>query len=55
MTDSYQTGTMRIMDGIETRKPQIHFPRRFSLFLKLLTLPPSRLYIRLCEKIVTQP
>jgi hypothetical protein len=55
MTASYQTGTMRIMDGIETKKPEIHFPGRFSLLLKLLTLFPSRLHIRLCGKIVTQP
>ena len=45
----------RIVDGIETKKPEIHFPRRLSLLFKLLTLLPSRLYIRLCAKMVTQP
>ncbi|MEP7151007.1 MAG: SDR family NAD(P)-dependent oxidoreductase [Nitrospira sp.] len=45
----------RIVDGIETKKPEIHFPRRLSLLFKLLTLVPSRLYIRLCAKMVTQP
>lgn len=45
----------RIVDGIEAKKPEIHFPKRFSLLFKFLTLLPSRLYIRLCAKMVTQP
>ena len=45
----------RIVDGIEAGKPEIHFPRRFSLLFKLLTLLPSRLYIGLCARMVTQP
>lgn len=45
----------RIVDGIEARKPEIHFPRRFSLLFKLLTLLPSRLYIRLGAQMVMRP
>jgi NAD(P)-dependent dehydrogenase (short-subunit alcohol dehydrogenase family) len=45
----------RIVDGIEARKPEIHFPRRFSLLFKLLTLLPGRLYIRLCAQMVMRP
>ncbi len=45
----------RIVDGIEARRPEIHFPRQFSLIFKLLTSLPSRLYIRLCARMVTQP
>ncbi len=45
----------RIVDGIERRQPEIHFPKRFSLPFKLLTLLPSRLYMRLLSTMVTQP
>lgn len=44
-----------IVDGIEARKPEIHFPRRFSQFFKFLTLFPSRRYIGLCARMVKQP
>jgi hypothetical protein len=55
MTASFLAWTRRIMNGIETKKPEIHFPGRFSLLLKLVTLLPSRLYIRLCARMVTKP
>ncbi|MCG3778220.1 MAG: putative oxidoreductase [Nitrospira sp.] len=42
----------RIVDGIEARNPEIHFPKRFSLLLKLLSLLPHCLYIRACARIV---
>lgn len=45
----------RIVDGIEAGKPEIHFPRRFSLLFKLMTLLPDRLYIRLCARMVKRP
>jgi len=45
----------RIVDGIEARKPEIHFPKRFSLLFKCLTLLPSRWYIGLCARMVKQP
>lgn len=45
----------RIVDGIEARKPEIHYPGRFSLLFKGLTLLPSRWYIGLCARMVKQP
>ncbi len=45
----------RIVDGIEAGKPEIHFPRRFSLLVKFLILVPDRLYARLCARMVKQP
>lgn len=45
----------RIVDGIEAGKPEIHFPRRFSLLFKLMTLLPDRLYIRLCARMMKRP
>ena len=45
----------RIVQGIERRQPEIHFPKRFSLPVTLLTELSSRLYIRLFSTMVTQP
>ena len=45
----------RIVDGIEAGKPEIHFPRRFCLLFKLMTLLPDRLYIRLCARMMKRP
>lgn len=45
----------RIVDGIEAGKAEIHFPKRFSLAFKLLTLLPTRLYLRLCARLVREP
>jgi NAD(P)-dependent dehydrogenase (short-subunit alcohol dehydrogenase family) len=42
----------RIVDGIEAKKPEIHFPKRFSIPFKLLALLPNRLYVVLCSKMV---
>jgi len=42
----------RIVDGIEAKKPEIHFPKRFSLLLKLLSLLPHRLYVMACSRMV---
>lgn len=39
----------RIVDGIEAQTPEIHFPKRFSIPLKLLSLLPSRLYTKVCS------
>jgi NAD(P)-dependent dehydrogenase (short-subunit alcohol dehydrogenase family) len=41
-----------IADGIAAQRHEIHFPKRFSLPFKLLTLLPSRLYTALCSKLV---
>lgn len=42
----------RIVDGIESKKPEIHFPKRFSIPFKLLSILPNRLYVALCSKMV---
>jgi NAD(P)-dependent dehydrogenase (short-subunit alcohol dehydrogenase family) len=42
----------RIVDGIEARRPEIHFPKRFSLLFKLLSLLPHRLYVMACSRMV---
>jgi hypothetical protein len=42
----------RIVDGIEGKRPEIHFPKRFSIPSKLLALLPNRLYVALCSKMV---
>ena len=42
----------RIVDGIEARRPEIHFPKRFSIPYKLLALLPNRLYVALCSRMV---
>ena len=42
----------RIVDGIEARRPEIHFPKRFSIPFKLLALLPHRLYGALCSRMV---
>lgn len=42
----------RIVDGIAAQQHEIHFPKRFSLPFKLLALLPSRLYTRLCARMV---
>lgn len=42
----------RIVDGIEAKTPEIHFPKRFSIPFKLLSLLPHRLYVALCSKMV---
>jgi NAD(P)-dependent dehydrogenase (short-subunit alcohol dehydrogenase family) len=41
-----------IADGIVAQQHEIHFPKRFSLPFKLLTLLPSRLYAKLCSMMV---
>jgi short-subunit dehydrogenase len=43
-----------IVDGIARRKPEIDFPRVFSLIYKLLSYLPSGLYTRLMLKTVRQ-
>ena len=41
---SPEQAALRIMDGIEGRAFEIHFPKRFTLLLKLLGLLPKRVY-----------
>ena len=42
----------QIVDGMEAKTPEIHFPKRFSIPFKLLSLLPNRLYVALCSKMV---
>lgn len=42
----------KIMDGIERRAYEVHFPWRFTIFLKLLRLLPIRLYHLLVSRSV---
>ncbi len=42
----------RIVDGIEAQTLDIHFPKRFSIPLRLLTLLPSRLYMKVVSAMV---
>lgn len=41
-----------IVSGIENGKSEIHFPKRFSIILKLLGLLPERLYRRIMIRFV---
>ena len=43
-----------IMNGIERKAYEIHFPKRFSYLLKLLRLLPTGLYYRLLSKATPQ-
>lgn len=40
-----------ISKGIEKRSKEIHFPKRFTLFLKLLRLLPFALWLPLAKRI----
>ena len=42
-----------IADGLRTRRFEIHFPRKFTLLLKLLRLLPYGLSLRLTRNITT--
>jgi NADP-dependent 3-hydroxy acid dehydrogenase YdfG len=47
-----QQAAKYIVRGLEKGTFEIHFPKRFTLFLKLLQLMPARLYFWLCDKIL---
>jgi len=48
---SAEEAALKIITGLEQGKFEIHFPRRFTLWLKLLRLVPYRLYFPLIHKI----
>jgi short-subunit dehydrogenase len=49
---SVEDASKRIRRGIEKRKLEIHFPRRFTFILKALSLMPESLWIRLSQRMV---
>ena len=40
-----------IFKGMKSKKFEIHFPKKFSLFMKLLRLMPASLYFKIASKI----
>ena len=40
-----------IFSGMKSKKFEIHFPKKFSLFMKLLRLMPASLYFKIAQKI----
>ena len=44
----------RIVDGLNSAKFEIHFPKRFTFIMKLLGTLPYSLYLRLSSKLNTQ-
>jgi len=47
---SAQTAAEEMIAGFESGKFEIHFPKRFTLWLKLLRLLPYRIYFSLIHK-----
>ena len=41
-----------IREGLRKRKPEIHFPKKFTVWLKLLAWLPNPIWTRLAQKIV---
>jgi len=46
-----ETAANRIVEGLEGNKFEIHFPKRFTLMLKLLRLLPYGLYLKLTARL----
>ena len=49
---SVEQASEAIRRGIEKRKLEIHFPGRFTFFLKLLSLLPEFLWIRMGQRLI---
>jgi hypothetical protein len=47
-----QKAAAEILDGIQAGKFDIHFPKRFSFFLKFLRLLPYPVYFFLIKKFI---
>jgi short-subunit dehydrogenase len=47
-----EEASSRIIKGIEQRKPEIHFPKRFTTLLKLLSLLPRSIWCKLGQRMV---
>jgi len=52
MLISAQQASLAIRKGIATRKKEIHFPKRFTLALKLLSFLPRSLWTLLAQRMV---
>ena len=49
---SVEDASNRIRRGIEKRALEIHFPKRFTFFLKALSLIPDALWLRMSQRLV---
>lgn len=49
---SVEDASNRIRRGIEKRRLEIHFPKRFTFILKALSLIPEALWIRISQRMV---
>lgn len=49
---SVEEASRRIRRGIDKRKLEIHFPKRFTYFLKILSLVPEYLWIRMGQRLI---
>jgi len=49
---SVEEAADRIRRGIEKRRLEIHFPKRFTFILKALSLIPEALWLRISQRMV---
>jgi len=49
---SVEEASRRIRRGIDKRKLEIHFPKRFTYFLKILSLIPEYLWVRMGQRLI---
>ncbi len=49
---SVEEASRRIRRGIEKRSLEIHFPKRFTYFLKILSLLPEYLWVRIGQRLI---
>ena len=49
---SVEEASQRIRQGIAARKREIHFPKRFTFLLKLLSLFPAGIWTKISQKMV---
>jgi len=49
---SVEEASRQIRNGIEKRKLEIHFPKRFTYFLKMLSLVPEFLWVRMGQRLI---
>jgi len=52
MQVSVEQASLAIRRGIAGRHLEIHFPRRFTLLLKTLSLLPRRLWLTVAKRLV---